>query len=135
MNPLSMEERTAATTRHKDSLPLGEVWGLLRDSQKRRVLEDVLIEVKDGRAVENAINGGKQVWTDIEYLELHVYGAEDYFYRLRDEFIDRGIDGSFAACVNGVPGFENATRDIMWEMVSEGEVVEADGVSIYGGQP
>lgn len=128
MNPLSVKEKETATATHKAALNIGEVWGLLTTKQKRGVLEEVLDKHWPGdfSLIEKAINGDKRIL--LMGIRPGPRAWINYRNELISEILTRG-GGAFAACINGVPGFENASRDIMWEMVSEGQVVDE------GGQP
>ncbi|KKM98691.1 hypothetical protein LCGC14_1155370 [marine sediment metagenome] len=131
-NPLTTKEKEAATARHKDSLNIGEVWGHLTTEQKREVLEYVLFKLdrvnkRSGVRIERAINGDQQIWLNKSWPMWINYRND-----LISEILSRGDPGPFAACINGVPGFEDATRDIMAELVSEGQVVD-EGGERYGG--
>ena len=123
-NPLTPGQRTELKKLHKASLNIGDVWERLTEGQRRDVLEYVINAVPDCEPVEQAINGNMTIK---QADRLH--GLE-YRYFLVGEILARD-DGAFAACVNMVPEFETYLREILYEMVTEGQVVDSLG-EVYG---
>ncbi len=118
MNPLTPEERRQIREMQKRSLSIGEVWELLSSVERRQLLSYVLDQLPEWSRIERAVNG------DIPF-ESQDYTKAD----LIDEILDGhlGGEGNFASCVNCISGFENATRDIMFEMIMEGQVTDMMG--------
>ena len=117
-NSLTPAQRAELKKLHRASLNIFDVWERLAHNQRRGVLMYVLEWIPNTEEVERVINGGMTV------VHADRLRGEEYREFTADEILARG-DGAFTACVNVVPSFEYYTREIMFEMVTEGQVVDS----------
>lgn len=131
-NPLTKEERKEIKAMNKASLDLATIWDWLTKEQRKDTLEYAIDQVDDCRLVERAINGDMLILTiwegDIlDWKGGHLLAIDGWLKYRSDLAAEILARDAWQACINGVPGFVEAVREILYEMISEGEVISPNG--------